>query len=58
MDWSRINTLLQADPGLQQAFGRTACAEQSVVQETLNACAPENIEQLHHALDEIYRAHS
>ncbi len=24
-----INTRLRADPGLQQAFGRTACAEQS-----------------------------
>lgn len=53
-----INTRLRADPGLQQAFGRTACAEQSVVQETLNACTTENVEQLHQALDEIYRAHS
>src|SRR5260370_37277406 len=32
-----INTRLRTDPGLQRAFGRTACAEQSVVQETLNA---------------------
>jgi hypothetical protein len=29
-----INNLLRADPGLQRAFGRTACAEQSVVQQT------------------------
>jgi hypothetical protein len=29
-----INTRLRTDPGLQQAFGRSACAEQSVVQET------------------------
>jgi hypothetical protein len=32
-----INTRLRADPGLQRAFGRQACAEQSVVQETLDA---------------------
>jgi Transposase DDE domain group 1 len=53
-----INTRLRADRGLQQAFGRSACAEQSVVQETLDACTTENVEQLHHALDEIYRSHS
>ena len=33
-----ITTRLRTDPGLQRAFGRTACAEQSVVQETLDAC--------------------
>jgi len=53
-----INTRLRADPGLQRAFGRAACAEQSVVQETLDACTPENVIQLHQALDEIYRSHS
>jgi hypothetical protein len=29
-----INTRLRTDPGLQKAFGRAACAEQSAVQET------------------------
>lgn len=53
-----INTRLRADLGLQQAFGRTACAEQSVVQETLDACTAENVGQLREALDEIYRTHS
>lgn len=53
-----INTRLRADVGLQQSFGRTACAEQSVVQETLSACSTENVTQLHQALDEIYRTHS
>jgi hypothetical protein len=53
-----INTRLRTDPGLQRAFGRTACAEQSVVQETLDACTAENVTQLQHALDEIYRQHS
>ena len=38
---SEINTRLRSDPVLQTAFGRTACAEQSVVQDTLNACTAE-----------------
>jgi hypothetical protein len=53
-----INTRLRTDPTLQRAFGRSACAEQSVVQETLDACTAENVTQLQQALDEIYRAHS
>jgi hypothetical protein len=53
-----INTRLRADPALQQAFGRSACAEQSVVQETLDACTAENVGQLEQALDVIYRQYS
>src|SRR5947209_5281589 len=53
-----INTRLRTDPGLQRAFGRSACAEESVVQETLDACTADNVTQLQHALDEIYRQHS
>ncbi len=53
-----INSRLRADPGLQRAFGRTSCAEQSVVQETLSAWTEENVLQLHQALDEIYHAES
>jgi hypothetical protein len=53
-----INTRLRTDPALQHAFGRQACAEQSVVQETLDACTAANVTQLQHALDEIYRQHS
>src|ERR1700680_352209 len=30
-----LNSRLRADAALQRAFGRTACAEQSVVQQTL-----------------------
>src|SRR5262252_2443562 len=33
-----INQRLRADPALQAAFGQPACAEQSVLQETLDAC--------------------
>jgi hypothetical protein len=53
-----INTRLRADPALQGAFGRTACAEQSVVQQTLDACTNENVTQMQQAIDEIYREHS
>lgn len=52
-----INKRLRADPGLQRAFGRDGCAEQSVVQDTLDACRPENVAQMHEAMDEIYRCH-
>src|SRR5256884_48722 len=53
-----INTRLRTDPALQHAFGRQGCAEQSVVQETLDACTEENVRQMQHALDLIYRQHS
>jgi len=51
------NTRLRSDPALQAAFGRAGCAEQSVVQQTLDACTTENVAQLEHAVDAIYRAH-
>src|SRR2546428_689447 len=52
-----INTRLRTDVALQHAFGRQACAEQSVVQETLDACTEENVRQMQPALDLIYRQH-
>ncbi len=48
-----INKRLRSDPGLQAAFGRKACAEQSVVQETLDACTDANVAQMHQAIDTI-----
>src|SRR3989441_10111921 len=53
-----INTRLRADGALQRAFGRSRCAEQSVVQDTLNACTAQNVEQMEQAMDRIYRQHS
>src|SRR5229473_5183274 len=41
-----INTRLRSDPALQAAMGRSGCAEQSVVQETLDACTAENVRQM------------
>ena len=46
----QINRLLRADPALQAAFGRPACAEQSVVQDTLDACTAANVAELHGAM--------
>ena len=53
-----INTRLRSDAALQAAFGRTSCAEQSVVQETLDACTAENVVQMEQAVQTIYRQHS
>src|SRR4051794_399035 len=53
-----INTRVRSDAALQAAFGRRGCAEQSVVQETLDACTTENVRQMEAAIAEIYRRHS
>ncbi|MEO8954686.1 MAG: transposase [Ktedonobacteraceae bacterium] len=53
-----INTRLRADRSLQAAFGRSACAEQSVVQQTLDACTSENVTQMEEAMTQIFRQHS
>jgi hypothetical protein len=53
-----INLGLRADPALQAAFGRSACAEQSVIQDTLDAATAANVAQMEAAVDAIYRTHS
>ncbi len=53
-----VNSRLRADAALQRALGRSDCAEQSVVQQTLDACTASNVQELEQALDEIYRQHS
>jgi hypothetical protein len=53
-----INGRLRPDAALQTAFGRGGCAEQSVVQDTLDACSAETVEQLEAAWALIYRRHS
>lgn len=50
-----ITTRLRSDPALQAAVGRTACAEQSVVQDTLDAGTPAKVTQMYQALDTICR---
>jgi hypothetical protein len=53
-----INTRLRSDESLQRAFGRKSCAEQSVVQQTLNACTARNVVEMQQAVDLIFRRHS
>jgi hypothetical protein len=53
-----INKRVRSDHALQLAFGRSACAEQSVVQETLDACTPENVAQIQQAGACIYQQQS
>src|SRR3712207_6022295 len=53
-----VNTRLRSDPALQAAFGRSACAEQSVIQETLTACDATTVQQMEQALTTIYRQHA
>ncbi|HYE76246.1 MAG TPA: transposase [Blastocatellia bacterium] len=55
---SEVNTRLRSDQALQKAFGRQGCAEQSVVQETLDACTSTNVAQLMQALNPIFTQHS
>jgi len=50
-----INTRLRPDGLLQRAFGRTCCAEQSTVSQTLNRCTDETVVQMREALTQIYR---
>jgi hypothetical protein len=53
-----VNTRLRADLPLQRAFGRSGCAEQSVVQETLDRVTSQNVSEMQQALTTIYRQHS
>jgi len=50
-----VNRRVKPDPSLSAAFGRKDCADQSVISTTLSACQAENIAQMRHALQEIYR---
>jgi len=53
-----VNTRVRCDPALQRAFGRSACADQSTISQTLNACDAQAVNQLRQALQVIYRSHS
>jgi hypothetical protein len=53
-----VNKRVRSDRGLQVAFGRSGCAEQSVVQDTLDACTAQNVVQMEQAMNTIYRQHS
>jgi len=53
-----VNARIEPDEGLQKAFGRQACADQSTISDTLSACTPETVGQMQGALQAVYRAHS
>lgn len=53
-----VNTRLRSDPALQAAFGRCACAEQAVIQDTFDACDATTVQQMEQALTTIFRQHS
>jgi hypothetical protein len=55
---SDIERVLRECPALQAAFGRTACAEQSTIQDTLDACTSLTTLQMAGAMKQIFRQHS
>jgi hypothetical protein len=52
-----VNRRLRHDRGLQRAFGRSGCADQSTISDTLNACRPAHVDQLRQALQQLLREH-
>jgi len=52
-----VNTRVRPDGALQRAFGRTDCAEQSTISETLSACTTEYIGQMRSAIRAILEDH-
>ena len=53
-----VNKRVRSERALQVAFGRTGCAEQSVIQDTLDACTSENVAEMERAMGKIYRRQS
>jgi len=50
-----INQTLRPNKPLLTAFGYEKCADQSVIQQTINAVTDENINQLEQAVNEIFK---
>jgi hypothetical protein len=53
-----VEQRVRADPALQAAFGQRDCPEQSVIQDTLNACTAATVAQMEMATATIYRQHA
>jgi hypothetical protein len=53
-----VNTRVRPDRAVQRAFGRSACADQSTISDTLNMCTNANVDQLRTAVTIIFRQHS
>jgi hypothetical protein len=54
---SEVNHRVRPDEGLQRAFGRNGCAEQSTISETFSACTSQNVTEMNEALRVIYQKH-
>ena len=54
---SEINTVLRPYGALLLSFGYAKCADQSVIQQTINAATPETVCQLEQAVDGIWEPH-
>jgi hypothetical protein len=52
------NKRVRPDRNIQYAFGRSGCAEQSVISDTFNACTGANVSQLETAMRAIFQQHS
>jgi hypothetical protein len=52
-----VNNRVRVDKTMQLAFGRSVCAEQSTISETLNASTGENVLEFAGALKVIYQKH-
>lgn len=55
---NEINHELRPDKALLLAFGYDVCADQSVIQDTLDACTSENVVQLEGVVDNLFKRHS
>jgi hypothetical protein len=55
---NEVNTRVRPDRGLQRAFGRARCADQSQVSRTLNCCVASNVPEMRQAMKETFHAHS
>lgn len=53
-----MNTGLRCDEGLQHAFGRETCVEQSLASTTLDRCDEETVTQMYEVFNELMRKHS
>jgi hypothetical protein len=53
-----VNKQVRGEPAVQKAFGRTGCAEQSVVQDTLDAASEQNVIEMKRAVRRIFQANS
>lgn len=52
-----VNSRVRPDVAVQRAFGRSRCAEQSTISDTLDACTSENVTQMRQALNVILQQH-